>query len=81
MTTKEQLHKLVDELSDHEAEAALVIIERCLHDPMLHAFASAPLDNEASQASEDAVAAEALSAYYQGEGISLDRVRADLDLD
>lgn len=28
MTTKERLHKLVDELSEREAEVALVIVER-----------------------------------------------------
>lgn len=81
MTTKEQLHKLVDELSDQEAEAALVIVERRRRDPMLHALASAPLDDEVSEADEDAAANEALSAYQRGEGISSDQLRAELDLD
>jgi hypothetical protein len=81
MTTKEQLHKLVDELSDQEAEAALVMVERRRHDPMLQALASAPLDDEASDADEDASAAEALSAYHRGEGLSSDQLRAELDLD
>lgn len=54
MTTKERLHKLVDELSDREAEVALVIVERGRGDPMLHALAAAPLDDEASDADEDA---------------------------
>lgn len=81
MTTKERLHKLVDELSDQEAEAALVIVERRRDDPMLHALASAPLDDEHSAADEDAGAAEALAAYDRGEGISPDKLRAELDLD
>lgn len=81
MTTKERLHKLVDELSDREAEAALVIVERRRDDPMLHALASAPLDDEPSEADEDAGAAEALAAYKQGEGISRDELRAELELD
>jgi hypothetical protein len=35
---KEQLHKLVDELSEQGAEAALVIVERRRDDPMLGAL-------------------------------------------
>lgn len=81
MTTKEQLHKLLDELSDKEAEAALLIVERRRHDPMLRALASAPLDDEGTEADKDAVAAEALGAYRRGEGISPDQLRAELDLD
>jgi hypothetical protein len=81
MTTKEQLHKLVDELSDQEAEAALMIVERRRRDPMLHALASAPLDDEASQDGEDAGVAEGLAAYQRGEGTSSDQLRAELDLD
>lgn len=66
MTTKERLHKLVDELSDQEAEAALVIVERRRDDPMLHALAAAPLDDEPSGADEDVSTAEALDAYRAG---------------
>lgn len=81
MTTKERLHKLVEELSDQEAEAALVIVERRRDDPMLHALASAPLDDEVSEGDEDASAAEALAAYRRGEGVSPQQLRAELDLD
>jgi hypothetical protein len=81
MTTKERLHKLVDELSEQEAEAALVIVERRRDDPMLNALASAPLDDEASEADEDASAAEALAAYNRGEAVSSEQLRTELDLD
>jgi hypothetical protein len=81
VTTKERLHKLVDELSEQEAEAALVIVERRRDDPMLHALASAPLDDEASEADEDASATEALAAYRRGEAVSSEQLRAELDLD
>ncbi len=81
VTTKERLHKLVDELSEQEAEAALVIVERRRDDPMLHALASAPLDDEPSDADEDASAAEALAAHNRGESISSEQLRAELDLD
>lgn len=81
MTTKERLHRLVDELSDQEAEAALVIVERRRDDPMLQALAAAPLDDEPSDPDEDASADEALAAYRRGEGISSVDLRAELDLD
>jgi hypothetical protein len=81
MTTKERLHKLIDELSDREAEAALVIVERRRDAPMLHALASAPLDDEVSEADEDASAAEGLSAYNRGEAVSSEQLRAALDLE
>ncbi|HEY2053768.1 MAG TPA: hypothetical protein VGH14_07530 [Solirubrobacterales bacterium] len=80
MTTKERLHKLVDELSDQEAEAALVIVERRRDDPMLQALAAAPLDDEPSDSQEDASADEALAAYHRGEGVSSDDLRSELDL-
>jgi hypothetical protein len=81
MTTKERLHKLVEELSEREAEAALVIVERRRDDPMLHALASAPVDDEQSETSEDVSAAEALAAYNRGEAVSSEQLRAELDLD
>jgi hypothetical protein len=80
MTTKERLHKLVDDLSDQEAEAALMIVERRRDDPMLHVLASAPIDDEPSGAEEDASAVEALAAYRRGEAISAEQLRGELDL-
>jgi hypothetical protein len=80
MTTKERLHQLVDELSEQEADAALVIVERRRDDPMLHALASAPIDDEPSDREEDAGAAEALAAYRRGEGGSTEQLRGELGL-
>jgi hypothetical protein len=80
MTTKERLHKLVDELSDQEAEAALVIVERRRDDAMLRALAAAPMDDEPSDSDEDASAADALDAYRRGEGVSSDDLRSEFDL-
>jgi hypothetical protein len=81
MTTKERLHKLVDDLSEQEAEAALVIVERRRDDPMLHTLASAPIDDEPSDADEDVSATEALAAYRRGETVSSEELRRELDLD
>jgi len=81
VTTKERLHKLVDELSEQEAEAALVIVERRRDDPMLGALAGAPADDELADADEDSSVEEALSAYRRGEAVGSEELRRELDLD
>lgn len=81
MTTKERLHKLVDEFSEPQAEAALVIVERRRDDPMLQALAAAPVDDEPSSAEEDAGAAEAIASYGRGERASSEETRRELGLD
>jgi hypothetical protein len=81
MTTKERLHKLVDELSEQEAEAALVIVERRREDPMLGALAAAGADDEPSDAEEDASANEALAGYRRGESVGAEDLRRELELD
>lgn len=57
-----------------------MIIERRREDPMLHALASAPIDDEPSDPGEDASAAEALAAYRRGEAVSTEQLRGELDL-
>lgn len=81
MTTKDRLHKLVDELSEQEAEAALVIVERRRDDPMLQALAAAPVDDEPADAEEDASAEEALASYRRGEAVGSEDLRSELELD
>jgi hypothetical protein len=81
VTTKERLHKLVDELSEQEAEAALVIVERRRDDPMLQALAAAPADDEPSDGDEDAGAAEALAAYRRGDAVDAEDLGRELELD
>ena len=81
MTTKERLHRLVDELSEDEAAATLLVTERHRDDAMLQILASAPLDDEPSSPAEDRSAHDALAAYRRGEGIGPDELKRDLDLD
>jgi hypothetical protein len=81
MTTKERLHKLVDELSEQEGKVALVIVERRRDDPMLRALVAAPLDDEPSDPGQDASAAEALEAYRHGDGGSSADLRSELGLE
>jgi hypothetical protein len=81
MTTKERLHKLVDELSEQEAAAALLVTERHRDDAMLHALSSAPADDEPTSPSEDRSARDARAAYRRGEAIGPDELKRDLGLD
>ena len=67
MTAKERLRNLVEDLSEEEAETALVIVERRRSDPMLQALAQAPADDEPTSPQEDRSAREALAAYESGE--------------
>ena len=77
MTTKERLHELVDELTEAEAAATLLITERRRDDPMLQVLASAPVDDEPSSPMEDRSAQESLDAYHRGDAIGPSTARLE----
>lgn len=62
MTTKERLHRFVDELSEQEADDALRYIAQLRDDPVVAAFRDAPEDDEPVTAADQQ---------------ALDEVRAD----
>lgn len=66
MTTKEQLHRLVDELSEAEAERALVLIRYEREDPMVATFRDAPEDDEPLTAEDEAALAESRAELAAG---------------
>jgi hypothetical protein len=81
MTAKERLHNLVEDLSEQEAAAALVLVESRRSDPMLRALAQAPADDEPSCPDEDRTAREALVGYGRGEaGTSPEELKRDLGI-
>ncbi len=55
---KERLHKIVDELSEREADDALRYIAEQRTDPMIAAFRDAPEDDEPVTAVDEAALAE-----------------------
>lgn len=59
MTTKERLHKLVDDLSEHEAERALALVQGEFDDPVIAAFRDAPEDDEPWTEDDEAAVKEA----------------------
>jgi len=59
VTVKERLHRVIDELSDAEAEAALRRIDALRNDPLVRFLDAAPVDDEPVSAEEKAAVAEA----------------------
>lgn len=80
MTAKEQLHSLVDALSEEEAATTLIVVERRRDDAMLQALATAPLDDEGTTDEEDRSAREAITEYHRGEAARADDVKRELGL-
>lgn len=76
MTTKEQLHKLVDELSETEADDALRYIATRHQDPLVRRLDVAPLEDEEISAEEEAAVQEAREEIAAGAPlIPLEQVR------
>lgn len=66
MTTKEQLHRLVDELSEAEAKRALILIGDEREDPVIAAFRDAPEDDEPLTAEDATALAESRAELAAG---------------
>jgi hypothetical protein len=81
MTTKERLHKLVDELSELEAERALSLVEKNREDPVIAAFRDAPEDDEPWTDDDEAAIAEVRADQAAGlPTIPLEEIERELDL-
>ncbi len=79
MTTKERLHKLVDELSEVEAERALALVEKEREHPMIRRLDEAPLEDEEISAEEEAAVQEARDEIAAGAPlIPLEQVKREL---
>lgn len=80
MTTKERLHRLVEELDERQVGEALRALARLRGRPLTlpEVLDAAPEEDEHISPEEDAVAAEGLAAYRRGEHHSLADVRREL---
>ena len=67
VTTKERLHQLVDELTEEEADEALRYLAERNDDPLIAAFRSAPLDDEAVAEADERALAEVRADRAAGE--------------
>jgi hypothetical protein len=79
MTTKEELHRLVDGLTEGEADMALRYIVQQQEDPLLRTLANAPLEDEEITPEEEAAVQEARDEIAAGTPlIPLDQVMREL---
>jgi predicted transcriptional regulator len=74
MTTREKLHRLVDELAEAELAPTLRLVETQRHEPMLQALADAPEDDEPWTDEDEAAVAEGRADLAAGRTISLDEM-------
>ncbi len=78
MTTKEALHRLIDELPDSILPGVERYLSSVRQDPMMHALLAAPTDDEPTTANEDTSAAEAMRRYQEGEFLTVQEAKARL---
>jgi predicted transcriptional regulator len=80
MTTREQAHKLLDELPESEIEPVLEFIasRREDEDPVIAAFRDAPQDDEPWTDEDEAAAAEGRADIAAGRTVSLDEAMREL---
>ncbi len=80
MTTKERLHRLVDELSQPEADDALRYIATRHDDPLVRRLDAAPLEDEEITPEEEAAVQEAREDLAAGRVYSLEEIKREFDL-
>ncbi len=83
MTTKDRLHRLVDELPDDEARAAeryLLYLRDTARDPVLRALLEAEEDDESETDDERAAVEAATADVLAGRLTPLDEVKRELGL-
>lgn len=83
MTTTERLHRLVDELPERERETAVRVLEGLAaltfaEDPVAHALAAAPDDDEPETDEERAVTDEARAEMRRGDVVPHPELRRRL---
>lgn len=66
MTTREKLHRIVDELPEEELDAALQAIEARADDPLIRRLDEAPLEDEEISPEEEAAVQEARDELAAG---------------
>jgi hypothetical protein len=77
VTTKERLHKLVDELSDEETARTLEFAERAHEDEMIAAFRDPPANDEPWTGEHERAAREADADFAAGFTVSHEEMLHD----
>ena len=82
MTAKERLRERVEALTEEQAGVALRLVEQGLDDPMLRAFAAAPIDDEPWTDADTAAIAEVEADRAAGvPTISHDEIKREFDIE
>jgi hypothetical protein len=83
MTTREQLHRMIDELPECDLHMAEILIKwrhELRDDRMLVTLATAPLDDEPETPEEVAAVAEAYEDVAAGRLYSLEEIKREFGL-
>jgi hypothetical protein len=82
MRTRDELHRLVDQLPEGEFDAAGRYLEylRLMYDPVVKAFLEAPEDDEPETKAERMAVEEAKEALRRGEAVSDAELAQELGL-
>jgi len=83
MTTKDELHHLVDELGDQDLADAQRLLENIRahgHDPLGRKLLTAPIDDEPEAEDERAAVDDAWEAIHRGDVVSDEELRRELRL-
>lgn len=80
MATREELHRLVDELPENETGVARRFLEflRASNDPVWRSLLNAPEDDEPESEEERRGVAEAYEDFAQGRVVSAEEVEKEL---
>ena len=78
--TRDELHRLVDELPDESVEAASVLLTRA-RDPIVAVLEAAPLDDGPYAGDHRAASEQGWTAYRRGEAVKSSELRAELEAD
>jgi len=78
MTAKEKLRERVEALSESEAADMLRVLDARV-DPVIAAFANAPVDDEPWTEEDEAAAAQGRADFEAGRTISLEQLRRELE--
>jgi len=77
-TAREQLHEIVERMSEDEASAALERLALTADDPLLRAFVAAPDEDEEISDEEEQAVAQSRQDLANGDTISHDELRREL---
>ncbi|HEY2715458.1 MAG TPA: hypothetical protein VGI73_04480 [Solirubrobacterales bacterium] len=82
MTTREKLHRIVDELPEEKLEAALKAIEGRADDPMIRRLDDAAPEDEEISAEEEAAVQEARDEVAAGAPlVSRDEIKREFGIE